>query len=413
MASQVIQKTPTGFVYEVQLKNGSARFEFRKVHEDGEALKSFLTVTILHPTFGNFVPFMGNFNISATNTRKTLSKYVRERAELLKNEPWDDIIESACQHVIESFYNVDEKPERLTLTSSEIEYLMYPILPKNHCTLVYAPGGSGKSLLALYFAMLLQNGMRLEKEKTDPVESLYLDWEVDRQEADRRAKGLSVNFENQSLQTPFYRRCVLPLRDELDAILLMIAQHSIQFVVIDSVGPSLGSDINDASSVVEYFSCIRQITSLGATVLLLSHVSKAAKEKDDATPIGSVYFENFPRLTWELKYEFREETLNIALFVRKCNFKRPNDIGFKIVFEGSNIYVFLSEPDVTTDEVTKSQMVRSFLAKNGPSTVDTIVKLGLSKNEVWNVLKSLKRREIVDTTEDGKWKLTTQSDVPF
>lgn len=418
LETQRVRKTPVGYVWENNVdENVSITFEFTKVQAEDTALHSILKITVHHPVLGDIVPYRGAFNLMAGRSRKDLAKYIASKSELLANYPWEKIVERVCQDIIAAVYDMDETLERLEFAEARLEYLLYPVLPKQHPTLIYAPGGAGKSLLALYIAMLVQNGYTFEMRRVQPVEVLYLDWEVDRIEANRRAKMLSVNFEDpSSLKLPYYRRCSLPLKDELEPVLRSIAKNAIGLVIIDSAAPALGGDINDASRVIDFFSCVRQITSAGATVLIISHVSKASKQDDnERTPIGSVYFENFPRLTFELVYESADGGLNVGLLVRKCNFKRPKDIGFKVVFQDDAVYISPGACEITSPIETKMDLIATLVQKYGPCNAKLLAdRSGLSKQEVWEALSALKRKRKVDKDSDGNWIWIDElSDVPF
>jgi len=349
--------------------------------------------------------YMGKLNLTSTRSKKELANYL----DSIWNEvPWKGILEKISQLIIENYYS-PEPAEKLTIReTTDISFLLYPLLPKGYPTLWYAPGGSGKSLLALYIALLVQNGITLYHEypETQQTNVLYLDWEVDRAEMERRVSMFCDNFE-ENVETPFYKKCLFSLVDELEDILTIIAENDIGFVIIDSAAPAIGGDINDAQKVITFFQAIRQIIGLGATVLIITHVSKAHKEKEEErSPIGSVFFENFPRLTWELRFITEDNTIHFGLFPRKTNFGKLPAIGFRVIFDFGKIFVTFSEPEriSTTTEITKKDSIIEFLMAKGQATVREIAqRLGLRKEYVWRILSDLKRKGVVRNTPDGLW----------
>ncbi len=110
----------------------------------------------------------------------------------------------------------------------------------------------------------------------------------------------------------------------------MVAEHDIELVILDSVGPACG-DIMAPDLIIRAFNAVRHITSYtGAAALLLGHTTKEDRKQGNQyrLPLGSIYFENLPRATWELRSEEGDsDVLEVGLFSRKSNLCGRNPSG--------------------------------------------------------------------------------------
>ena len=407
-----VNKTPLGFIVTYHLDDGAViTFNFKNLHEEKDGLRSLLEVRVSTPVLPEdeeLVPYLGNVNLLAPQSRRNLAKYIQNTSKLIKDYNWTGIVEKVFQSVIEAMK--PEEPVRIEpVENVEPEYLFYPILPKGHPTLIYAPGGSGKSFLAMYLSLLIENGTSIDvNHDVEPTETLYLDWEVDLNEARRRFTMLAGNLDFGNIKFPLYKRCVFPLKKELESILSAIAKYDVGFVVIDSAGHAVGGNINEASKVIEFANCVRQITSLGVTVLIISHVSKEERKHNDEewTPIGSSYFENFARLNWELRYERHKDHIDFGLFPGKRNFGDVPPVGLRVSFEDG--YAFFSKIDphsvITSTEKTQAETVLAILMRSNGMDVTTLSKAsGITKESLWPLLTKLKKKKLV-INEEGIWR---------
>ena len=79
----------------------------------------------------------------------------------------------------------------------------------------------------------------------------------------------------------------------------LVAEHNIQFMIIDSAAMACGGEPEAADVATRYWNALR---TLGCTTLTIAHVSKTeASEKGTSTPYGSVFWRNYARNAWEIK----------------------------------------------------------------------------------------------------------------
>ena len=103
--------------------------------------------------------------------------------------PWDDVIDDVCDRALNN-QRTRLAPKIVGLQQPKLErpvYQVWPLLPSRQPTIIYGQGGIGKSWLALYLCALVDNGLTVNGLNADTGNSLYVDWETDKDTADGRA----------------------------------------------------------------------------------------------------------------------------------------------------------------------------------------------------------------------------------
>ena len=103
--------------------------------------------------------------------------------------PWDDLIDDVCDKTMNS-QRTRLAPKIVGLkepTKERPVYQVWPLLPSRQPTIIYGQGGIGKSWLALYLCALVDHGLTLNGLNADVGNSLYVDWETDRDTLEGRA----------------------------------------------------------------------------------------------------------------------------------------------------------------------------------------------------------------------------------
>jgi len=366
-------------------------------------------------------------------TRKTLStsrlnllspRSISELANRLNKiyeYNWDVMLQASCTKIIEDLLNPPEPIQIKLVEKTSPIFLIDNFILEQAPTLWFAPGGSGKSFLALALAVCAQNGFDLFGTIKN-TNTLYLDWETDEMETNRRATMLAnglqeiYNVEKEKILLPKYLRMYFPLIESTDYLLDIIFNHEIKFIIIDSVAPALGSDLISAAEVTKFFSSIRKLNAVGVTTLLITHVSKGdKKETGKKTPFGSVFFENFPRLTWELKSEYEEEQkkFTFGIFCRKSNVGKLDSKGFALEFTDGKVSITtIDSEELENDEKkTLGNMIIALLEKEPMTPREMASTLQTTPSSIWVTLSKLKKKNLVTNVENGKW--TLESESPF
>ena len=268
------------------------------------------------------------------------------------SEPWDDLIDDVCDKALNN-QRTRMRPKIVGLKEPAPErpaYQVWPLLPSRQPTIIYGQGGIGKSWLAVYLCALVDNGLTASGLKADPGNSLYVDWETDRDTIEARAwavkRGEPEIDDGWGLR---YQSAQGPLVDWIDTLAAYVVAEKFDLVVFDSVGLALGGDANDAETVLAFFGALRQ---LEATTLLVDHMTKGPDSQDRGA-FGSVYKRNSARSLWEMRQSQNGE-MTMGLYHRKANNSRLSPpVGLSLEIVEDDLYTIqsarFSRCDVTDD----------------------------------------------------------------
>jgi len=420
---QVVPFAPDGFLfrwpelgYEVEL----TRIHQTKTYATGEA---------------RFVTVNGGTKRIITETKLNLSN-VKERPPLVKilnekcaNAEWPHILEVVC--VIGLREHRKGSPPVILDCDGEAElvhtpFILSPLLYANLPTILYGPGDSGKSFLALYASMLLAaggGGAGLAAPNSMPV--MYLDWELSPQDMKRRMIALRQGHPELAGTTLIYRSMARPLIDATSDLTKHVRDTGIGAVVIDSLVPAAGGEPKDAETAAEFFSALKM---LALPAIIIGHTPKDNPNypTDDSTGghrsiFGSAFFFNLARQVWEVRAIHQEHgggDLKVGLYQRKNNMGQRHDaLGFALSF--TNGACLVSTYDLGDDEFLNPEgsaigAIKAALSNsdNEPKTIIEIAMLtGLKRSAVEKALqRAEKRNEIekfVDSDGGGRGKKAT------
>ena len=309
------------------------------------------------PTYNPHL-FHQHFNLLAGSRSKgELSNELARVYPTLEKIESDTIIEQLCFKVLQQ-YRTGEPAVELwnTVTTKDTTYKIFPLIAEDEANLIFGDGGSGKSYIVLAFAILIQLDYS-DNPLCLPVKEgrvLWLDWETSQQNMERRIKLITAGFGLPPLFIK-YRYCKARLADDIEAIQKICLEDNINTLVIDSVGMSCGGDINNAEIANQFFTAFRSLNSTG---IFIHHSSKAdmQKRKKKPSPIGSIYFYNYPRNIWECRgiQEPGSDQLTIGLFHRKTNIdKYHHPLAFTLTFLDKEIDIVPDDPKNIPDFVAE------------------------------------------------------------
>jgi hypothetical protein len=309
-----------------------------KEHSDGR-ITAQMTVKTTSPGYQPYL-LQTILNLTALQGRNTVGKTLKERCPEID---WDMALEQLCFITLSKLS--EGEPVQEICSADEVSppaYLLYPVLQSGQPTLIYGEGEVGKSYLALMFGICIQlpwidNPLRLSPN-VDVNNVLYLDYETDSSDIKWRLQSIKDGMGIPDISV-LYRRCTLPVRDEIEQIEQAVIETRSKCIIIDSLAAACGGDLTSAEPAISLFSAIRQ---LNVTSLLLTHTSKNSDSKK-TSPYGSVYFTNFARGVFEIKksQEADEDEIAIGLFHRKANSsKLLPPLGFRLSFAGGSARFF-------------------------------------------------------------------------
>jgi predicted transcriptional regulator len=305
--------------------------------------------------YENDIPiYISGFKLLSISHKTELSRALSK----LKKIDWDKIINQITTKVL---YEIRKGEEVIWLTNDygkqAPEYLLKPLFIKNSPNIIYADQSSAKSLFMTMLDIILalpdyetKDGFRfsqilgLDGDKYHTV--LFLDWENNPYITGWTKQCLLRGLDNMDEEgIPIaYLHCALPLYKMISHIQNKIQETKADVVIIDSLGASVGADLNATEPAFQFFTALRQ---LPVTPLIIAHTAKDINNRRK-TVYGNAYYSNEARVTWEIikQQEAGSHELSITLFNRK---PAPfagihNPLGFKFTFDADKIYVEKTEP---------------------------------------------------------------------
>lgn len=233
---------------------------------------------------------VARFNVLSSSSRSGLARTLEKRAPG-HDMDWFDGLEWLCQNVIlsetkgEEIREVGLNPK----ADSSKQFLVRPLILKGRPSLLFGPGGVGKSLVALTCGLSVACGREIipgiPPATHGPV--LYLDWETTADVINDRIQSIAKGH-GFSPSGMLYRRCVRPLADDAEELSVIVAERGVVLVIVDSAAYAMGGaqEYGDANeSVLRLHEALRLI---GVSSLIVDHVNKTdAKSKGGtSTPYG-------------------------------------------------------------------------------------------------------------------------------
>ena len=386
--------------------------EVSRISKNHDSTKCQLLFTTTDPACNPHL-LQTRFNLESSRARSELAKDMLTRYKVKDQTlDWKAILEYIS---IKSIRESEQGEPVLLLTSEDevgaLEYLVKPIAPLYKPTVLFGDPGAGKSQLMVALNMLISlpwsnNPMRLGVP-AKPVKALILDYEADPDDIRRQltslVKGMDIGYLDLN-----YRRCSLPLADDLEAIKNHIEAIGATCIFIDSMSLAVGGELGSKEATA-YFRTLRQLKDV--TSISLAHTNKN-RESKDKTILGSVLFEAGARSVWEVRGEEDDDALNIALFQRKANLsKKSQPLGYRITYENDlpisiSWYDPKSVPEFV-ERMSNTQRILQFL-KDDPASEQTIADaLNITPVIVRVTLSRLKKKNVAIKV-DNKWGLVTR-----
>jgi hypothetical protein len=287
-------------------------------------------------------------------------------------------------------------------------------------TVIYGPGGVGKSILGLAFANAVHSGLPIAGLEAIRGNALILDYETAWDETWRRSAAILAGAGLDKTRMVYYRFCTSPLAQDIQSLKRQIAEKDISFVVVDSVGPACGGDPELASSAITYFTALRALSSVDrpVTTLSIAHVRK--NDSDSGGPFGSVYWTNLPRAVFEIKKGQRENTnfVEIGMYHTKTNVgKLLSPKGFRVTWS-DGIRIESVDPKRSALLASQGKMGdRAYLAlEDGPATLPELAEmLGVGEKSLSSTLSLDSRFASVNASLNGTqakaWQIKSDVDV--
>jgi hypothetical protein len=310
--------------------------DVRRVRESGDHVRAEVTWRSIAP---GEPPHLHSSVLSLTSASAKAS-IAKSLQEVHREKPWARIIEQLTHTVvclyrrgepIVALRTTGEQPRRATLS---VEPFIYEGLP----FVFFGEPGSGKSYIAVLVAALAATGSRIPGvpfAAQRVYTPLYLDWESHEDDLRNRVRRLESGLGESLDARIHYRFCAGPLARSVDQIVESTTELSPDLVVIDSLGPGAGGDLNSPQSAQEFFEALRQ---LRCTSIILAHCAKNGDPRSRSI-FGSQFFTAHARGVAEVKrfQEPGEDEILLGIYHRKSNVsRRCKPFGLRLRFDGED-----------------------------------------------------------------------------
>jgi hypothetical protein len=140
---------------------------------------------------------------------------------------------------------------------ADAEWLAEPLLPAKRSVALFAPGGTGKSLLALWLAAHLAAGRDPFTGRTQPpIDVLYLDYEMTEADLSERLEQMGFGPDHDLTHLHYALLPSLPGLDQPDggrAVVRLAQIVDARLVIVDTFGRAVHGDENDADTVRAWY----------------------------------------------------------------------------------------------------------------------------------------------------------------
>jgi len=407
-----ITETVSGYIFTWQKEMITIEATRVHAHTDGRVTGE-IAISTSAPGYGPHL-HQAQFNFSSSRSRRELAKTLEEKYPKLVN--WHDILEQLAVYTLDRARR-GEPVSRLE-TGDHVkppEYILEPIILKNYPTIIFGDPSTAKSTVALIFAQIMTWPLAWTGCFFDiippprPIACLYLDYETDEDTIRWMLTKLQRGMNLPTLKLN-YRRCALPIAQDVDQIHRHINDTQAEVIIIDSLGLACGGELKEAESALAFFSALRQ---LKITSLILAHTAKNPETKRRSV-FGSVFFEAQARSIWEIRkaQDTGEDEIDVALFHRKPPpfQKLCQPIGLNIKYGHDTMVISPGKPRTIGEFLSAigTQAQIEDLLKDGAMLPKEIMEaLDLSRGAVDMALKRLKSKHKVVKLDSGKWGLCT------
>ncbi len=346
-------------------------------------------------------------NLMSSQARRTLATALARRDDGLD---WDALLEGLCFLVREA-YRRGEPPIDLREyeRSAGARWFVEPFVEFGGPTVLFADGGTGKSLLAIGVAATASQARPvLGQLHGAPRGVLYLDYETDVDTFDERFSAVLAGAGIETRPPVFYKRLAASIDALAPTLRREIAEREVGFVVVDSLGYARGGEPESADFTIRLFNAMR---SLGVPWLGIDHVTKE-KGNDSRRPFGSTYTHNAARLTWSLDKAPAEDG-DEAMVLALVNHKRNN--GRLLPRRGYRVELANDERErLVSVRFRLAELARVFPQKatlrerilaelrDGPKRPELLIEAaGADARQIRARLSELRRREVIVDLPDG------------
>jgi exonuclease VII small subunit len=236
---------------------------------------------------------------------------------------------------------------------------------------------------------------------------LYMDYEASADEVNEHVRLLRNGLGLPGIELA-YRRCYVPLADEIEDVQRLVAERDVKLLIVDSLALACGGEPEKTEYVIPLFRALR---ALGVAVFIIHHVNREGKV------YGSAYLKNMARNVWELKktQEVGSDEVIIGLYHEKVNRgKKLKPIGLRFDYGGVNraestgvaveTYDLKDDPDQARNLPMKDRLAEAL--RRGRMTVKELAEEINEAEDSIRVILNRNKGSLFQPTKEGYWGLS-------
>ena len=318
------------------------RFEFARLKDASGTLTAEVTVYAQSLTQPDLPPkrLLGPMvqNLLAGTWERNVAQALGKR---LDSYDWSEVLTEIIPTTIEKHRGMQDvnMTHEWEQEEGDNPFLLKPFVAANGVTVLFGPGGTGKSTLAVAMALSIMTGEAVigdEVNRIGPV--LWVDYEADVTEVFERELALRRGLGMHEKDTPYpmhYIKVGSKFVNSVSVIRRQIHETEAVLLVVDSVANARRGDAFGPEDTVHMFAVMG---SLGIPVLAIDHMTKkAASDGDMSSPYGTVFTSNEARLTWgvmeaEMGSTPDDKQLNLTM-AKQNRFKGGRPRGLVLSYE--------------------------------------------------------------------------------
>ena len=350
--------------------------------------------------------YYGAIRLNHNQDKNNLTRTCSDRHQEVSPTTWDSIIEEACTSA-DLHSRVGAKPVSLAEIRPETSdnFLLYPmILAGSQGSMMVAKGGSLKTYLAAYFAVLAA------RKGTNVV---ITDWEADEDEWSKRLHRICNAMNMTVPQNIIYQRQSSTLLETGDKLAELLAEHEAGLLIVDSLRGALQGALQGAEEAAGFFNTLR---SFNLPCLVIHHLNK------EGYTYGNVSVTNFIRLEWTITTDQHEDRISYTTTARSgktnnsaSNVSRTWDVRFEIANDrkytaGDAVYIRNTTPEPGTpasQAQSLQEQIIQVLASEAMYDDDIVAKLELTDHDKFDrAIADMSRRGKIQATAEGRWRLS-------
>lgn len=312
-------------------------------------------------------------------------------------------------------------------TASPPDFLLWPFLVKHENNMIFAPGGGGKSYLALLWLIMLEYPLTNNPFgwtiTNKPTSCLYWDWErslnTQKWRMNRLLNGLDIPVLGTGRVALHYDRVHQPLKQQVRNAQYQINKTKAGLFIVDSAGMACGAgnmnETGPAQNTFDALGALHDTNGNPMTTLILAHTSKDPNTSKK-TPYGNAYWSNECSSIWELE-PVTDADHNIKTITLKCHkhndYAWQKDIGLTFTMDADAAYYSLCEPPIKTEKTNSLvNQAANVLMRGRLSTSKLIGEMGLSGSNAKNLTSLLARddrfKNFAEKGQEGFWGVVSE-----